>query len=420
MKTYIPRLVDAELERGLRTSGAVEVCGPRACGKTETARHAVNAAGGSHIRLDVAGAQMDLLRSAPEQILVGEAPRLIDEWQSIPEVWNLVRHEVDDRGEKGQFILTGSSTPDEDSSRHSGAGRIRRLTMRTLSLHERGLTQAKVSLVSLLDGTATPEGSVDAGVGDYISWMAAGGWPGFVGLDAEDAVEEVAAYIEQIEEHDYPSVGGMRRDPRRFRAFLRAYAGLVAQPASFAAIRRRIGEVSQGEPSERVVPLLHNFASRLFLVEDQPAWSTRLRSATALVQTPKRHLADVSLAMSLLGGSSERLASDPETLGILFESFVVHELRIYAQAIRARGVFHLRDVKGRDEIDVIVEGRSGEWVGVEVKLSHRAVDDAAAKLLLVASHVERVPAALVVVIPSGPVVRRRDGVWVVPLAALQP
>lgn len=213
MKSYIPRLVDAELERGLRTSGAVEVCGPRACGKTETARQAVNAAGGSQIRLDVAGVTMDLLRSAPEQILVGDVPRLIDEWQSIPEVWNLVRHEIDDRGEKGQFILTGSSTPEEESQRHSGAGRIRRLTMRTMSLLERGLVQANVSLEALFDGTAVAEGGGEASVSDYIEWMASGGWPGFVGLDAADAADEVSAYLEQIEEHDFPIVGGMRAIP---------------------------------------------------------------------------------------------------------------------------------------------------------------------------------------------------------------
>lgn len=420
MKSYIPRLVDAELERGLRASGAVEICGPRACGKTETARHAVNAAGGSQISLDVAGTTMDLLRSAPGQILLGDTPRLIDEWQSLPQIWNLVRHEIDDRRRKGQFILTGSSTPEENSLRHSGAGRIRRLTMRTMSLYERGLNQGNLSLASLFEGTAEVRGEVDASVTDYISWMASGGWPGFLGLDTQDAADEVAAYIEQIEEHDYPIVGGMRRDPRRFGAFLRAYAGLIAQPATFAAVRRRIGEISQGEPSEQFVPLLHDFACRLFLVEDQPAWSPRLRSKAGLVQTPKRHLADVSLAMSLLGGAPERFEADPETLGILFESLVVHELRVYAQSIRARGVFHLRDGKGRLEIDAIIESRSGDWIGVEAKLSHLSVDEAAANLLRVASHIERSPSALVVVIPSGPVVRRRDGVWVVPLAALQP
>ena len=153
MKSYIPRLVDAELERGLRASGAVEICGPRACGKTETARHAVNAAGGSQISLDVAGTTMDLLRSAPGQILLGNTPRLIDEWQSLPQIWNLVRHEIDDRGRKGQFILTGSSTPEEDSLRHSGTGRICRLTMRTMSLYERGPNQGNLSLASLFEGT---------------------------------------------------------------------------------------------------------------------------------------------------------------------------------------------------------------------------------------------------------------------------
>lgn len=250
--------------------------------------------------------------------------------------------------------------------------------------------------------------------------MVRGGWPGWLDLEADDAAEAVASYVDEMSEHDYPLVGGPRRDPRRFRAFLAAYAGLVAQPASLAAVRRRMGEITGRRPADSLVSELHDFAARLFLVEDQPAWAARLRSRTPLIQTPKRHLADPSLALALLGAGASRLLNDPQTLGIVLESQAVHDLRVAAQAARMRGVFHLRDAKGRDEIDVVVEARDGRWAGFEVKLSHRAVDDAAAALLRVAAKVERPAAALAVIIPTGPVLRRPDGVWVIPLACLRP
>ncbi|AKK09416.1 DUF4143 domain-containing protein [Corynebacterium testudinoris] len=205
-----------------------------------------------------------------------------------------------------------------------------------------------------------------------------------------------------------------------YMAFLTAYAGLIDQPATDAAIRRRMSSLSGAAPAPETVNSLHDSASRLFLIEDQPAWAAKLRSKTSLIQTPKRHLADPSMAAALLGAGPTRLLSDLETLGILFESQVVHDLRVIAQANRARGVFHLRDQKGRDELDAVIELADGAWIGLEAKLSHRQADTAAANLLRVAEKVERPPAALVVVVPTVPVARRPDGVWLIPLACLRP
>lgn len=413
MATYIPRIVDSELDRALRVAGAVFIKGPRACGKTATARQVA----ASEARLDIDSPMTTLAQTDPRTILEGQTPRLIDEWQAVPEVWNAVRHEVDDRQRKGQFILTGSATPATDARRHPGAGRVRSLTMRTMTISER-LGEATASWTRLIDGTLEPGPGTEATVADYANWIVAGGWPGFRDLDPGDAADEVASYLQEMSEHDYPEIGGMRRDPRRFLSFLRAYAGLVAQPATGAAIRRRIGELSGAEPAPGTVDTLHDFASRLFLVEDQPAWTTSLRSRTALVQMPKRHLADPSLAASLLGATPDRLLTDLETLGILFESQAIHDLRVIAQATRARGVFHFRDTKGRDEIDAVVENPDGSWIGVEVKLSHLHVEAAAEHLQATAAKVQRPPLALVVIIPTGPVVRLPNGVWVIPLACL--
>ncbi|MFC6145735.1 ATP-binding protein [Corynebacterium nasicanis] len=415
MATYIPRIVDAELERALRVSGAVFIKGPRACGKTATARQIA----ASEVRLDVHGPDITLARINPVSILEGETPRLIDEWQAVPEVWNAVRHAVDDRQGKGQFILTGSATPATDALRHPGAGRMRSLTMRTMTISERN-DGHRASWARVLEGTLEPAPGTEATVADYAEWIVAGGWPGFHGLAPLDAADEVASYLQEMAEHDYPEIGGLRRDPRRFLSFLQAYAGLVAQPATGAAIRRRIGELSGAEPAPGTVDALHDFASRLFLVEDQPAWATQLRSRTALAQMPKRHLADPSLAASLLGATPDRLLTDLETLGILFESQAIHDLRVVAQANRARGVYHFRDTKGRDEIDAVVENPDGSWVGVEIKLSHLQVETAAERLLATAEKVERPPSALVIIIPTGPVAQLPNGVWVIPLACLAP
>ena len=413
---YLPRIVDAELERGLRVAGALFLKGPRASGKTSTARQFAK----SVIQLDRDSPEANLARMQPALGLEGARPRLIDEWQVVPAIWNEVRHAVDDSSEKGQFLLTGSSTPEDDAARHSGAGRIRSIQLRTLSLAERGDLAERVSLGAIINGSQDPTAGTDATVEDYARWIVAGGFPEFFGLDPLDAQEAMESYLTEMSEHDYPELGGPRRDPRRFQSFLRAYAGLVAQPATAAAIRKRIGELSSAAamPAAETVNVIHDFATRLFLVEDQPAWSPRTRSKTTMVQMPKRQLADPGLAAALLAVGPEKLLGDLETLGILFEAQLVHDLRVYAQALRARGVFHLRDMKGREEIDAIVELRDGSWVGFEAKLSHNEVDAAAAHLLRVAKKVSSSPAALIVVIPSGPAFQRSDGVWVVPLAAL--
>lgn len=415
MSNYLGRIVDEQLERYLRISGAVHLRGPRACGKTMTARRQAR----SEARLDIDSAMLNVATTAPGRLLEGPTPRLIDEWQAAPGIWNHIRHEVDDRQAKGQFILTGSASPDEDSARHSGAGRIIGIEMRTLTVREQMPTADVVSLRTLFAGGELG-GETDLLVPDYVDLMVRGGWPGLLGLDTADAQEMNSSYIDEMVEHDFPEVGGRRRDPRLFRAFLAAYAGLVAQPSQLAAVRKRMGEVIDRAPAPDTIAQLHDFAARLYLVEDQPAWSPKLRSRKPLIQSAKRHLCDVSLACSLLGANSGRVLADVETLGFLFESLVVHDIRVYAQAIGARGVFHYRDSKGRDEIDVIVEDADGGWIGCEVKTSHQHIDSAAHNLLRVSADIERAPAALVVVIPTGPAYRRPDGVFVIPHALLGP
>lgn len=415
MPEYLNRTVDAELRTALETTGAIVVQGARAVGKTETARQFAR----SELRLDSADARAVLAREQPITALEGNTPRLLDEWQLVPALWNEVRRAVDDRRSPGQFILSGSAVPDDDAIRHSGAGRFQRLMMRTLSLQESGESTAEVSLAQLLAGRDPALAESDVDFAQLVSRLVVGGWPGWLGASEASAGARARAYLDDLAEHDFVHVAGTRRDPRRFLSYARGLAGLIAQPASYAAIARR-SEQASAELAPAAISELHDLAARVFLIEDQPAWSPKLRSRQALVQTPKRHLVDVSLAAALLGATSDRLLAEPETLGFLFESQVVHDLRVYAQAIGARGVFHLRDTKGRDEIDAVVEGADGSWLGVEAKLGLGSVDTAAATLRRVAAKVERPPAGLVVVIPVGVAHRRADGVCVVPLTVLGP
>lgn len=416
MEDYIPRIVDSEIGEGLATSGALVLRGPRAVGKTESARRYAS----SELRLDGGDPMAVLAREQPSTALGGAVPRLLDEWQFAPGLWNEVRHEVDRRREPGQFILSGSAVPSETEVMHSGAGRFRQMRMRTMSFVETGDSTGEVSLRALLAGGDIPVVQASTDFKRVIERIVVGGWPGWLHVTESTARNRAASYLEDISEHDFVQVAGSRRDPRRFSAFLRALAALSAQPASLAAASRRMREDFNVGVSEGALPELHAFADRLFLTEDQPAWSPQLRSGSAAVQTPKRHLADPSLAASLLGVGVDRLLIEPETLGFLLESQVVHDLRVYAQAAGARGVFHYRDVKGRDEIDAVVEASDGSWIACEVKLGLGAVDDAAVNLLRVTQKMQRPPSACLIIVPSGVAHRRNDGVYVAPLTTLGP
>lgn len=413
---YLPRIVDSEISDGLASGGAVVIRGARAVGKTESARQVAR----SELRLDSADPRAILAREQPATALDGATPRLLDEWQLVPELWNEVRRAVDDRRRTGQFILSGSATPADDVRRHSGAGRFHQISMRTMSLTESGESTAAVSLLHLLHGGSPGTVESTADFHAVVQRIVTGGWPGWLEIGEAAARSRALSYVADISEHDFPQVAGNRRDPRRLMTHLRAVAALSAQPASYAAIARRVLDGGTTAQSENTIPLWHEFAERLFLIEDQPAWSPKLRSRSTAVQTPKRHLVDPSLAAALLGASTNRLLVEPETLGFLFESQVVHDLRVYAQHRGCRGVFHYRDTKGRDEIDAVVEGDDGAWLAMEVKLGMSAVDDAADNLRRICAKIARPPTAMIVVIPSGVAHVRPDGVHVVPITVLGP
>ncbi|WP_448058728.1 ATP-binding protein [Cellulomonas hominis] len=414
---YRPRVIDGPLALDLEALGAVVVEGPRACGKTWTAAQLAR----SEVRLDSGPQVRELARLQPESVLAGPTPRLVDEWQLVPSLWNAVRRQVDDRAGVGQFILTGSAVVPAETDRHSGAGRMARLRMRPMSLWESGESTGQVSLAALF-AHEPPSGRSGVLALDYVELSQRGGWPALLGAGQRHADRFVAGYLDAIVEHDIEQVDDRRRDPLRFRRFLHAYAQMTAQTASLSSIRTRIED-----PTSTATGLAWNTADayldaaqRLMIVEEVPAWSPRLRSRTRLAGLAKRHFVDPSLSVSLLGASAARLRSDLETFGFIFESMVTRDLRVYADALDA-SVHHYRERSGDLEVDLVVERRDGAWIGIEVKLGQHRVDEAATALHALADRrVARPPEALVVITGGEYAYRREDGVDVVPLATLCP
>lgn len=415
-KSYRPRIADEILRKRLQSSGAVLIEGPKACGKTRTARRVA----ASEVRLDVDERARAAVALDPGLILAGEAPRLIDEWQVEPRTWNHVRRAVDDRQEPGQFILAGSAVPPDDITRHSGAGRFSRLRMRPMSLFESGLSDGSISLNDLMDG-GRARSSNSYELAELVQAIVRGGWPAFQEMPIEAAMESVTAYLEEVSRTDINRVDGVRRDPERVRRLLRSLARNVA--TSVALTTLAADSADSGTPlNEHTVSSYLSALERLFVIEDQLPWEPHLRSRSILRKSPKRHFVDPSLAAAALGADPAALLRDLNLLGFLFESMVVRDLRVYSQQDRG-DVRQFRDNKGL-EIDAIVES-GGRWAAFEVKLgAPEAIEEAAANLLKFAREVDTrrsgEPAALGVIVAGGYGYTREDGVQVIPITALGP
>lgn len=356
----------------------------------------------------------------PTLVLEGPSPRLIDEWQIEPAIWNHIRRAVDDRSEPGLFILTGSAVPPDDITRHTGAGRIARLRMRPMSLFETGRSAGSISLSELLDGGMSPGADPGLTAADLAEEVAIGGWPGLRGRGVPDVLLAVRDYLDEIARVDIGRVNG-HRDPGRVRRLLASLARNVATHASATTIARDTGGVDGALKDDTVREYIGTL-ERLMVIENQPAWAPHLRSKHRLRTAPKRHFVDPSLAVAALGATPDRLLGDLNLLGFLFESLVVRDLRIYAQAADAQ-VSQYRDSGGL-EVDAIVEASDGRWMAFEVKLGHAQIDDAAANLTRFAARIDTTnsgdPALLGVIVATGYGYRRNDGVAVIPIGALGP
>lgn len=421
MNRYMGRCIDRLIERDLGIFGAVLIQGPKWCGKTTTAQRFAE----SSLSLsDPAGdfAALQLARLDPAQALIGATPRLVDEWQEEPKLWDAIRFECDRRtGEPGQFLLTGSATPnDADQPMHSGIGRISRLRMETMTLFELGVSSGSVSLEALFNGCFVNAalGSINgtAGIADLL---CRGGWPQAVGKTTADAMRISAAYIDGVCESDVSKVDGVKRDPVKVRAFLSSLARNESTLAGERSLEKDLGDGVSRSTLRRYVDALR----RINIVDDIPAWHPALRSPVKLRQSAKRHLADPSLAVALLGANPDSLTSDPKTLGLLFESLVLHDLKVYAAA-NDSSVSHYHDADDL-EVDAVIHKRDGTWIAVEVKLGSPQIPEASANLLRLERKLvergEKPPAAKLIVIGFGmPAHTMPEGIIVAPVDTLAP
>lgn len=418
MRRYVPRTVDLEMQQLLEATGCVVIEGVRGCGKTTTAREFA----ASEVLLDVDEDARYLAEADPPEVLKGPPPRLIDEWQLVPGVWNHVRRAVDDRRAPGQFILTGSAIPADDATRHTGMRRMVRLRLRPMSLHEAGRSSGAISLKRMLAGEPPKTGEHATPIGEVAELISRGGWPESLDWPLARALRANRGQVEELARVDIREVDGVRRDPQRVRLLLRSLARNVGTAVATSKLAADVGGRDNGGIKPHTAADYLNALARTMIIEDQPAWATHLRSRAILRKRPVRHFVDPSLAVAALGADPDRLLKDFRLLGLLFESMVVRDLRVYAQALDAE-VFHYRE-NGRLEVDAVVQARDGRWAAFEVKLGPRMVEEGARNLLRLAERVDQQmvgpPQALGVIVASGYGYSRPDGVGVVPIGALGP
>ncbi len=418
---YIPRIIDAAVERYLATMGAVCIEGPKWCGKTWTSSYHSNSeflVGNPDNNFQ----NRTLAEMSPALVLEGDTPRLIDEWQEVPSLWDAVRYTVDQRSEKGQFILTGSATPKRKGVLHSGAGRIGKLRMRPMSLYESGDSSGKVSLQELCEGKLTPAITGEVDLRTLAHLTVRGGWPGNLDIDDADISLLPSEYLNAVIDDDVNRVDETRRDSRKVRLLLRSLARNESTTATNRTLKNDIKEIDDEDIDVETVATYLDIFNRLFLTDNQQPYAARLRSSVRVKQAEKRHFCDPSLACALLKVTPEKLIGDLETFGFLFEALCERDLKIYAESFGA-SLYHYQDYAG-NEIDAVIEMPDGSWCGIEIKLGANRIEEAAENLLHIRDEIAKdggkAPSALIVLCGlSNAAYQRPDGVFVVPLTALK-
>lgn len=423
MKTYKHRIADEILKRKLMGKGAVLVQGPKWCGKTTTAKQIAK----SLLDLGNPGElsnAMETLQIVPKKLLEGDVPRLIDEWQTIPELWDMIRSEVDNRGEMGQFILTGSSVPlDEDKRMHSGNGRYGWINMRPMSLWESGESNGKISLGDLFEGNTFEPFDYSMDVNTLAFQICRGGWPQSTFMEGEVALDQARDYYETIYKVDIHRVDKVRRNSERTRLLLKSYARNTGSATSFSKMSADIKENDNADISYETISDYIDALKKLFVLEDMPAWNPNLRSKSAIQSSDTRYFIDPSIATSALSLGPKDLINDMSTFGLFFESMAVRDLRTYADALNG-DLFHFRDSSGL-ECDAVLHRRNGEYGLIEIKLGgNNNIEKGAETLKHLAEVIDtdkmKAPAFLMVLTGVGQYAYRRpDGVFVVPIGCLK-
>lgn len=422
MVAYKPRIADRLLTRKLAGKGAVLIEGPKWCGKTTTAKQQAK----SMLNLgdsNVLRQSLQMMELSPITLLEGDTPRLIDEWQTIPPLWDTIRSEVDRRGDFSQFILTGSSVlPDAESTIHSGTGRFARIKMRPMSLLESRESTGSVSLTKLFEGEPLKPQVNQKGLEDIAYYTCRGGWPQATLLEGEIALDQALDYFDSVVERDIQRVDGVKRNADRARLLLRSYARHISQQVSYATIKADMLSNDSQTLDEDTVADYIKALKRLFVIEDLEAWNPNIRSKAAIRTSDTRHFVDPSIGTAALGLGPKDLMNDLESFGLFFEDLAVRDLRIFADVLDGR-LYHYRDSSGL-ECDTVLHRRNGTYALIEIKLGgEKAIEEAADSMKQLAATIDPTrmpqPAFLMVLTAVGPYAYRRpDGVFVVPITCL--
>lgn len=423
-KKYKRRVVDQLLAERLEEVGAVLIEGPKWCGKTTTALQQAR----STVMLanpEVLLQSKSMIATSASHLLSGLVPRLFDEWQTLPELWDNIRYEVDARNEEGQFILTGSAVPVEsDKIMHTGTGRFAWITMRPMSLWESEESTGDVCLQALFDGDLAIQGENKHRLEDIAFMLCRGGWPSALGRSTRAALRVASDYYDAVIKTDFVRVDNTLRNQNRSRMLLRSLARLQGTQTSIGVIRQDMLSNDDNTLAENTVASYIEALRKIFIVEDMPAWSTNLRSKTVIRTSPTRYFVDPSIAVAAMGISPKDLISDLKTFGFLFEAMAIRDLRVYADALDAK-VYHYRD-KDELECDVVMELRNGRYALIEIKLGGQEnVNMAAHQLQQLASKIDTVrvgePAFRMVLTAVGDkAFQMQDGTLVVPIGCLKP
>jgi len=417
---YLPRIADEKLKLGLATSGAVLIVGPKWCGKTRTAEEMSK----SVLYMqdpDHAEAYKLLANTKPSKLLEGETPRLIDEWQDAPVLWNAVRFAVDKRRARGHFILTGSVVPTETADMHTGTGRISRMTMRTMSLFESEESTGAISLEDLFNGKKDMFDENKLSIEEIAFIITRGGWPEAVSEKNERyAVRMVYNYLDAVANQDMSRIDGVERNPDRVYALLRSIARNISTQAGTATLLKDL--ISNDESlSDKTVNDYITALKKLYVIEDLPAWSPHLRSKRAIRTTAKRHFTDPSIATAALRSGGGKLLNDFKAFGYLFESLCIRDLRIYADSLDG-SVYHYRDQLSF-EVDAIIQLKDERWAAVEIKMGAGEIEKAADSLIKFSNNIdtEKMPAPsfLMILTATEHAFQLKNGVWVVPIGCLR-
>ena len=417
IKNYKKRIIDEKIERYLRLFGAICVEGPKYSGKTWTARYHAKSESLLYVNTAAGANELELAKMSPQVILEGEKPKLIDEWQEATNLWDEIRYDVDRTGLKGQYILTGSSTPKREGISHSGAGRFGKINMRTMSLYETGDSTGDISLKDICEGKFIDKATGKVELRNLARLIIRGGFPGNINYSASDAKEIVNEYINLIINDDLYRLDGISRDKHKVKLLLKSLARNESTTVTNSALKNDIKEIDNEDIDVDTLSSYLDAFDRLFLLDNDEPFSTNIRYSVRV-----KHFADPSMACALLNITEDKLINDLETFGFLFESLVIHDLKVYADSFNAK-CYHYQDYQNK-EIDQVIELEDGSWCAFEIKLGANQIDYAAKNLINIRDSIlkenGKAPSVLCVICGlTTAAYKRPDGVYVVPITALK-